>query len=308
MLLAVENVTHRYGSLVALANFSLHLNRREIVGLLGPNGSGKSTLLRLLSTITRPQEGSIEVCGFDIVRHPAAVRARIGVVFQSQTLDKLLTIEENLLACGAFYGLSGRTLHLRVEAAMDRLNLLPRRHTLGRELSGGLQRRAEIARALLHEPQLLLLDEPTTGLDPVARHDFWQALSDLRQTHSTAILVSTHLFEEAELCDSLLLLHQGHRVAEGSPAELRATIGGQVIEIRTPQPDIALSELRRLFTHPMRLGPDGVLWVEAEEAHRLIPRLVDALPGQVQSIALHEPGLADVFRKLTARDAVAVAQ
>lgn len=306
MLLAVENVTHRYGNLIALDQFSLHLNKREIVGLLGPNGSGKSTLLRLLSTVAKPQTGKVEVCGFDTARHPQAVRSRIGVVFQSQTLDKLLTVEENLLACGAFHGLSGRHLHERVRQAMQTLGVSARRHDLAGTLSGGLQRRAEIARALLHEPQMLILDEPTTGLDPVARDDFWDAIEALRVARSTAIIVSTHLFEEAERCDSLILLDKGIRVAEGSPAELKARIGGQVVELKARNTDTALEVIRTQFNLPCRLQ-DGVIWVEAEEAHRVIPRLVEALPGEVLSIGFHEPTLGDVFRKMTSRSAEAVA-
>ena len=305
MLLAVENVTHRYGELVALDAFTMHLNRREIVGLLGPNGSGKSTLLRLLSTITRPQSGKVEVCGFDAARHPQAVRARIGVVFQTQTLDKLLTIEENLIACGAFHGLSGRHLLERVRQTMTQLGIADRRDELGRNLSGGLQRRAEIARALLHEPQMLILDEPTTGLDPVAREDFWRAIEELRDKRSTAIVVSTHLFDEAERCDSLILLDKGVRVAEGSPEALRATIGGEVVEIKTRHPQEALAILQTQFQTPMKLI-EGLIWVETEQAHRMIPRLVEALPGEVISIGFHQPSLSDVFRKLTSREAVAV--
>ena len=305
MILAVESVTHRYGPLIALDDFTMHLNRREIVGLLGPNGSGKSTLLRLLSTMVKAQTGRVEVCGFDAAKHPQAVRSRIGVVFQTATLDKLLTIEENLLACGCFYGLSGRTLHERVRSAMQQLDIYDRRDELGKTLSGGLQRRAEIARALLHEPQLLILDEPTTGLDPVAREDFWTALEGLREKKSTAIVVSTHLFEEAESCDSLILLHKGLRVAEGTPAELKAMIGGQVIELKARDVVASLEILKQQFEVPMRIV-EGVIWVEANEAHRLIPRLVDALPGEVLSIGLHEPTMADVFRKVTNKTAATV--
>lgn len=305
MLLAVENVSHRYGELLALDAFSMHLNRREIVGLLGPNGSGKSTLLRLLSTVAKPQTGKVEVCGFDTARHPQAVRARIGVVFQTQTLDKLLTIEENLLACGAFYGLSGRNLRERVRHCLYVLGISNRKSELAKNLSGGLQRRAEIARALLHEPQMLILDEPTTGLDPVARDDFWEAIEQLRDERSAAIIVSTHLFEEAERCDTLILLDRGQRVAEGTPDELKATIGGEVIEIRARNPQEALDALRGQFEAPMNLI-DGVICVEAEQAHRMIPRLVEAVPGEVLSIGLHQPTLADVFRKLTSRESAAV--
>ena len=295
MLLAVEGLTHRYRGLVALNDFTMHLNRRDIVGLLGPNGSGKSTLLRVLATLVRPQAGRVEICGLDAVKHVAAVRSRIGVVFQTQTLDKLMTVEENLLACGNFYGMSGRALLERVRIVMAQLGISDRRKDLLKMLSGGMQRRAEVARALLHEPQLLLLDEPTTGLDPVARDEFWRAIEDLRERRSTAILVSTHLFDEAERCESLILLNHGLRVAEGTPAELKATIGGEVIELQTRQPAAALETLRSQFKHPMELS-EGVIRVEAPGAHTLIPRLVEALPGEVISIGLHQPTLADVFR------------
>lgn len=296
MLLAVEGLTHRYGEVTALSNFTTHLNRRDIVGLLGPNGSGKSTLLRILSTLTRPQEGRVEICGFDVVKNVAAVRERIGVVFQTQTLDKLLTVEENLLACGNFYGMSGRALVERARTVMGQLGIGDKRAELVRSLSGGTQRRAELARALLHEPQLLLLDEPTTGLDPIARDDFWRAIGELREKRSTAILVSTHLFDEAERCESLMLLDKGVRVAEGTPEELKATVGGDVVELRARRPEAALSSLQSAFALPMELS-DGVIRVVASEAHQLIPRLVEALPGEVLSIGLHRPTLADVFHR-----------
>ncbi len=300
MLLAVEGLTHRYGEVTALSQFTMHLNRRDIVGLLGPNGSGKSTLLRVLSTAVKPQEGRVEICGFDAGKHVAAVRERIGVVFQTQTMDKLLSVEENLLACGSFYGMSGRTLAERVRTAMGQLGVVEKRGELVRNLSGGMQRRAELARALLHEPQLLLLDEPTAGLDPVARNDFWRAIGELREKRNTAIVVSTHLFDEAERCETLILLEKGVRVAEGSPEELKATVGGEVVELRARRPEAALATLQAVFELPMELS-DGVIRVVASQAHQLIPRLVEALPGEVVSIGLHQPTLADVFHRAVRR-------
>ena len=296
MLLAVEGLEHRYGAVTALSNFTMHLNRRDIVGLLGPNGSGKSTLLRVLSTVVRPQAGKVEICGFDVVKNVEAVRSRIGVVFQTQTLDKLLTVEENLIACGSFYGMSGRALVERARTVMGQLGISDKRGEMVKNLSGGMQRRAELARALLHEPQLLILDEPTTGLDPVAREEFWRAIVELRDRRNTAILLSTHLFDEAERCESLILLDRGVRVAAGTPEELKAGIGGEVVELHARRPEEALDVLRAQFDQAMELS-DGVIRVVATEAHKLIPRLVDALPGEVVSIGLHQPTLADVFRK-----------
>ncbi|WP_035957823.1 ABC transporter ATP-binding protein [Bryobacter aggregatus] len=299
MLLAVEGLTHRYGDKTALDQFTMHLNRREIVGLLGPNGSGKSTLLRVLSTLVKPQTGRVEICGFDAGKLPEAVRSRIGVVFQTPTLDPLLTVEENLLIFGSFFGISGRALHERVRHLMQQFGILDRRTDFAKTLSGGLRRRAEIARALLHEPQLLIFDEPTSGLDPAARDDFWKAIEELREKRSTAILISTHLFDEAERCDSLILLHRGLRVAEGTPAELKATIGGQIVELVAKKPEAALETLRAKFGAAIELS-DGILRVEAKDAHQMIPSLVEALPGEVLSVGLHQPTLADVFRKVTA--------
>jgi ABC-2 type transport system ATP-binding protein len=298
MLLAVENLSHWYGDHTVLENFFLHLNRREILGILGPNGSGKSTFLRVLSTLVRPQTGKVEVCGFDVARHPDAVRARIGVVFQTQTLDKLLTVEENLMAWGTFYGLKGHGLIERVREALGKLKLEDRRRQVAGTLSGGLQRRAEIARALLHQPQLLILDEPTTGLDPNARDDFWDALESLRQGHDTGVVLSTHLFEEAEQCDTLVMLNRGRRVAEGSPGELKATIGGNIIELRAKETEQALELLEERLGYEPVLA-DGVIRVETMGAAEAIPRIVDVLSGGVVSIGFREPTLADVYRKVT---------
>lgn len=300
MLLAIEHLSHSYKAKAALKNFNLHLNSREILGLLGPNGSGKSTLLKIVSTILAPQEGRVEVCGFDVAKHPDAVRARIGVVFQTQTLDKMLTVEENLLACGTFYGLFGRTLHERIREVLAQLSLSERRRDLAGTLSGGLQRRAEIARALLHAPQLLILDEPSTGLDPAARQEFWRALEQLRSQHNTAILLSTHLFEEAERCDTLVLLDNGERVAEGTPEDLKASIGGQVITLRARDNASAAKRLQKEFGYQPVLEA-GSLRFEVEEAHLAIPRIADALPHEILSIGFHEPTLEDVFLRCTGK-------
>ncbi len=280
---------------MALDNFSLHLNRREILGLVGPNGSGKSTLLRILSTIVKPQAGRVEICGYDAAKHPAAVRERIGVVFQSSTLDKLMTIEENLRASGAFYGLQGRKLIERVQEVLELFGIRDRAQDRAGTLSGGLQRRAELARAFLHRPQVLLLDEPSTGLDPSAREDFWRALERSRAEASTAIVLSTHLFDEAEKCDALCFMAEGRRVAEGSPAEFRRSLARQVVRIRPKDVTAAREALgARAFT---QVGAE--LFLEIDSAAVEMPRFFELLAGNLEEIAVVEPGLADVYRKLT---------
>ncbi|HTP31390.1 MAG TPA: ABC transporter ATP-binding protein, partial [Candidatus Acidoferrales bacterium] len=228
-MIEVQNVTHRYGDRTALSNVSFEVKNGEIFGLLGPNGGGKSTLFRILSTMMVPTEGRATIAGFDVARQAAQVRRQVGVVFQTQSLDKALTVEENLRAQGHLHGLSGAVLRERMEAAMDRLGLLDRRRDLVDTLSGGLKRRVEIAKALLHRPQVLLMDEASTGLDPAARRDLSRHVENLREKEGVTILLTTHILEEADRCDRLILLHQGNIVAQGSPRELRSRIGGDVV-------------------------------------------------------------------------------
>jgi ABC-2 type transport system ATP-binding protein len=225
-VIAVDNISHRYGSRVALSNVTFQVKQGEIFGLLGPNGGGKSTLFRILSTMMVPTEGTATVAGCDVVRQSAEVRRRIGVVFQTQSLDKALTVGENLRSQGHLHGLSGATLRDRMEAAMKRLAILDRRNEVVEKLSGGLKRRVEIAKALLHKPQVLIMDEASTGLDPGARRELSQYVHELRDTEGVTIVLTTHILDEAERCDRLVLLHQGKIVAQGTPADLRSRVGG----------------------------------------------------------------------------------
>jgi ABC-2 type transport system ATP-binding protein len=296
MLLAVESLSHRYKDRLALDGFDLHLNRREILGLAGPNGSGKSTLLRILSTIVKPQSGRVEICGYDARKHPGAIRERIAVVFQSSTLDKLLTVEENLAAAGSFYGLTGRALQSRITESLRLFQLSERAQDRAATLSGGLQRRVELARAFLHQPQLLLLDEPSSGLDPSSRDDLWRALEQVRSASNTAVILSTHLYDEAEKCDTLCFLSAGRRLAEGSPRELRARVPAQVIRVRPKDIGQALASLgdRQVSSH------EGCLYLEIENAAAHLPALAAELAGNFEELALVQPTLADLYRKLNA--------
>jgi ABC-2 type transport system ATP-binding protein len=293
-VIEVKNLTHRYGDRVALSNVSFEVKKGEIFGLLGPNGGGKSTLFRILSTMMAPTSGAAFIAGHDVEHDAAAVRRAIGVVFQTQSLDKALTVEENLRAQGHLHGLSGADLGERMERAMERLGLADRRKDMVETLSGGLRRRVEIAKALLHRPQVLLMDEASSGLDPAARRDLSRHVESLRANDGVTILLTTHILEEAGRCDRLILLHQGGIVAHGTPAELRARIGGDVVvlEVADPQ-DMAVAIEQRFGVHPSVM--DGQLRVEIKDDHRFITEVVEAFPGSIDSVGLHKPTLEDVF-------------
>ena len=294
MIVSTEDLLHSYGTRTALANLTFSVERGEIFGVLGPNGGGKSTLFRILCTLMQPSSGRAQIAGFDVVVKPAQVRRRIGVVFQSQSLDKKLTPKENLHHQGHLYGISGQELRKRVDDALKRLGLSERRDDLVRSLSGGLQRRVEIAKALLHGPEVIIMDEPSTGLDPGARRELWQYLEDL-QRGGTTILLTTHILDEADRCHRLLLLHEGRKVAEGSPTELKSRVGGDVVVLEAEGIEQELDE--RFGVQAKRI--ERTLHIEIPDGHRFVPAVMEAFPGRIQSIALHKPTLEDVFVSLT---------
>jgi ABC-2 type transport system ATP-binding protein len=293
-VIAVHRLTHRYGDRVALSDVSFEVSKGEIFGLLGPNGGGKSSLFRILSTMMAPSEGRAVIAGCDVVKEPGKVRRMVGVVFQTQSLDKALTVAENLRAQGHLHGLSGATLRERMESAMERLGLADRRNDLVDTLSGGLRRRVEIAKALLHRPQVLLMDEASTGLDPAARRDLSRHVEALRDKDGVTILLTSHILAEAERCDRLVLLHEGKIVAQGSPRELCARIGGDVVVLESADNEALAAGIRSRF----QLAPvvrDGQVRVEIANGHRFIAEVVEAFPGTVDSVGLHKPSLEDVF-------------
>lgn len=294
MIVAVENLTHRYGARAALDNLSFGVARGAIYGVLGPNGGGKSTLFAILSTLITPTSGQVLVDGIDALAKPAGVRRRIGVVFQTHSLDRKLTVEENLLMQGALYGLRGDLLRSRAGQALEQTGLSDRAKERADRLSGGLKRRLEIAKALLHQPALVLMDEPSAGLDPAARRDLWSHIERLRGDLGATVLLTTHLLDEADRCDRLLLIHQGRRVAEGTPAELKSRVGGDVVVLQVRDAARAAAEITRRFQAPVRIAGDTVR-VEIPNGHRFLAEAVEALPGEVQSVALHKPTLEDVF-------------
>ncbi len=290
----VEALTFRYGPRIALRSLSLRIPYGCCFGLLGPNGSGKTTLMRLLATLLRPTEGRLRVCGHDTTEAPGTVRRCLGVVFQQPALDGDLTVEENLRLHGAFYGLQGTTLTYRIDELLIRFDLQERRHELVRRLSGGQQRRVDLMRGLLHAPRILLLDEPTTGLDPLARHAFWQTLRQLRQTERLTLIVATHLLEEAEQCDEVALLDEGRLVASGAPEALVRALGNEVLWLETPEPEAIAEFVRNHFGIEVRVIGTSVR-VAASDAHALLPHLYEALGERLRSATIRRPTLEDVF-------------
>jgi ABC-2 type transport system ATP-binding protein len=299
-VISVRNLVHRYQDRTALNGISFDVRAAELFGLLGPNGSGKTTLFRILSTLMVPSAGTAVIAGLDAVREPASLRRVIGVVFQAQSIDPKLTAYENLWHQGHLYGLRGVALKTRIEEILNRVGLWNRARDRVETFSGGMQRRIELAKGLLHHPRVLLLDEPTTGLDPGARRDLWQYLQILRDQEHVSVIVTTHLMEEAERCDRLAILSEGQLVALGTPAELKNEIGGDVLllEARHNPEELAVRIGQRYGVEATVLD-DGKVRLEQDQGHRFVTDVVEAFPGEIQSVSVSKPTLEDVFIRRT---------
>jgi ABC-2 type transport system ATP-binding protein len=294
-VISVHNLVHRYENRTALNGVSFDVRPAELFGLLGPNGSGKTTLFRILSTLMIPTAGRAVIMGCDAAEDAASLRRQIGVVFQAQSVDPKLTAYENLWHQGHLYGLRGVSLKKRVAEILTRVGLADRAKERVETFSGGMQRRIELGKGLLHHPGVLLLDEPTTGLDPGARRDLWQYLQMLRDEEHVSVLVTTHLMEEAERCDRLAILNEGNLVALGTPAELKSEIGGDVILLDAARDAAVLAEHIRSRFHVETTVMGNQVRIEREGGHRFVPDLVEAFPGEIQAISVSKPALEDVF-------------
>lgn len=290
----VRGLKHYYGQRAALAGIDFQVHRGEIFGLLGPNGGGKSTTFRILSTLMVPSAGSAEIFGYDVVGEPGAVRRHIGVVFQSPSLDKKLSVRENLRHQGHLYGLRGADLKRRISEVLSGMRLSDRAGEMVQKLSGGLARRVELAKGVLHRPRLLLLDEPSTGLDPVARRDVWRQLEQLREKLGITVLMTTHIMEEANDCDRIAILDRGKIVALDSPANLRAEIQADCLIVETSEPGELCAAVREKFGgDPVVV--DGHVRIERKEGHRFVAQLAETFPGRFDAVRVGTPTLEDVF-------------
>jgi ABC-2 type transport system ATP-binding protein len=298
-VISLEHVVHRYENRSALNGVSFDVRPAELFGLLGPNGSGKTTLFRILSTLMVPTAGRAVVMGCDASQDAARLRRQIGVVFQAQSVDPKLTAYENLWHQGHLYGLRGTSLNTRISEMLTRVGLADRAKERVETFSGGMQRRIELAKGLLHRPGVLLLDEPTTGLDPGARRDLWQYLQTLRDEEHVSVLVTTHLMEEAERCDRLAIMNEGNLVALGTPAELKSEIGGDVVLLEAAHDAAKLADNIRARFHVHTTVIDNQVRIEREGGHRFVTDVVEAFPGGIEAISVSKPALEDVFIRRT---------
>jgi len=290
----ISQVAHCYGERQALDDVSLEVAASELFAFLGPNGGGKTTLFRLLSTLIPLQAGSIRTLGFDVAAQPHEVRRRIGVVFQAPSLDRKLTVAENLRHQGHLYGLSGKILAARVEEMLGRMRLEDRAGEVVERLSGGLRRRVELAKGMLHRPRILLLDEPSTGLDPGARSDLWAYLEQIRAEQGVTVALTTHLLDEADRADRLAILSAGSLVALDTPSALRATIGGETLSIETSDPGSLAAAIGSRFGLEANVV-DETVRVEHPDAPRLVAQLMEAFGPEIQAVTVGRPTLEDVF-------------
>jgi ABC-2 type transport system ATP-binding protein len=299
--LRVRGLTRRFGARVALDDVSFDVGPGEVFGLLGPNGAGKTTAFRLLSGLLPPDAGTFALDGRAVSPAQPGYRARLGVVFQEPSLDLKLTGRENLRLGAALYGLSSGLAAPRIEEALRLMELGARADEATAKYSGGMRRRIEIARVLLHDPDVLLLDEPGRGVDPDALRRIWDELAARKASRGTSLVVTTHQPEEAERCDRIALLDGGRVTATGAPDELRARVAGDVVRVRGVRPE-ELAETIRARLGLASVVLDGDVVLEAPRGHELVPRVVELFPpGRLASVATSRPTLADVFAKLTGR-------
>jgi ABC-2 type transport system ATP-binding protein len=299
-VIQASGLVKKYGDLEAVRGIDLEVHSGEIFGFLGPNGAGKSTTISMLCTLLKPTAGTASVAGINVVQDPAAVRQRIGLVFQDPSLDDQLTGRENLEFHAFIYSVPAAERRRRIDEMLELLQLSDRASSQVRTYSGGMKRRLEIARGMLHQPQILFLDEPTLGLDPQTRKSIWTHLNELRSKKGVTIFMTTHYMDEAEYCDRIAIIDRGRIVALGTPDELKAKVGGDVVTITSSQPDEALHEIEeKLGVTPSR--DNGALRMEVPDGKKFVPRLVRELTVPVDTVTLRRPSLDDVFLKLTGR-------
>jgi ABC-2 type transport system ATP-binding protein len=309
---AVSGLVKRYGEIEAVRGIDLDVRTGETFGFLGPNGAGKSTTISMLCTLVRPTAGSALVAGHDVVRERDEVRRNIGLVFQETTLDGYLTAEQNLRLHAELYGMPRKAVAERLQQVMEMVGLWDRRASLVGTFSGGMKRRLEIARGLLHSPRVLFLDEPTVGLDPQTRSSIWSYIGELKRDEDITIFLTTHYMDEAEYCDRIAIMDRGKIVALDTPEALKASVGTDRVQIQTADDDAAIVALRERFEIEAVVA-EGAVTFGVADGEQFVPRLFDewdpARP-PIRSVNVARPSLDDVFMSYTGttiRDAEASA-
>jgi ABC-2 type transport system ATP-binding protein len=292
-------LTKRYEKLIAVDNLSLEIGQSEVFGLLGPNGAGKTTVIHMLATLLNPTSGSATVNGFDILEDPEKVRSSIGVVFQVPSSDDLLTGYENLKIHALLYGVKPDVREKRISAALELVGLTERKDDQVKKYSGGMRRRLEIARGLIHNPKVLFLDEPTLGLDPSSRETMWKYIQQLVKQEKLTIILTTHYMEEADmLCNRIGIIDKGKIIALDTPARLKSMLGGDIVKLKLKQ-DSNTDALKDLECISKIESVDGYLLLSVDDAKRNIPEILKHV--EVESVEASSPTLNDVFLKLTGR-------
>ncbi len=297
--IAIEDLSFSYGEQNALKNFSCNIEKGEIFALLGPNGGGKTTLFKILSTLLPIQKGNAKILDLELTKNPKEIRKFIGVVFQNPSIDLKLTVKENMIHYGRLFNITGKTLLKRIEQNLEHFNLIDRQKELAENLSGGLRRRLELSKTLITKPKILLLDEPSTGLDPAVRIDFSMELKRLQREENTTIVFTTHHMDEAERCDRVGIIHQGQLIAKGKPLELKKEIGkDMVIKIETNHPE----KLKKNILNKFRLDAtisNQCLIINTSKNDHSIHELYESFSDQIHSINISQPSLEDVFVQKT---------
>lgn len=299
-MIEVNDIHKSFGKIEAVRGVSFNVARGEIFGFLGPNGAGKSTTINVLCTLLRPDSGFARLAGYDVVEQPALVRAAIGLVFQDPSLDERLSAIENLIFHALVYSVPKAERQDRIRHVLEMVELWPRRNDVVRTFSGGMKRRLEIARGLLHHPRVLFLDEPTLGLDPQTRNRLWEYIRELREKQNITIFLTTHYMDEAENCDHIAVIDHGKIIAMDTPDNLKALVGGDVVSLVAEDNQIAAREIASKFdVEP--LEQDFRLVMEVPDGEAFLPRLIKAVDVPIKSISVRRPTLDDVFLKLTGR-------
>ena len=303
MTITVEKLSRSFGEIQAVKGIDLQVDRGETFGFLGPNGAGKSTTIKMLCTLLHPSSGRAWINGYDIEREASQVRRSIGIVFQDPTLDEYLTAEQNLYYHCMIYHTPLKTRAARIQEVLELVGLEERRKDSVKTFSGGMKRRLEVARGLLHAPQTLFLDEPTVGLDPQTRRSVWEHVLRLRESTGLTIFMTTHYMEEAEYCDRIAIIDHGQIVALDTPVALKRLIGQDQVCLTTPAPEQAAAMLEHYLGHPVRRDDDAI-YVEGENGQSLAASLIRQLTLadiEVRGVNVIAPTLEDVFVHLTGR-------
>ena len=306
---AVSALTKRYGDLTAVDGVDFEVAAGEVFGFLGPNGAGKSTTIKMLCTLVEPTAGTATVAGYDIVRERDEVRRSIGLVFQDPTLDQYLTADQNLRMHAELYGVPRAALRDRMTQVLEMVGLVDRRGARVSTYSGGMKRRLEIGRGLLHAPRVLFLDEPTVGLDPQTRSSIWRYINDLRRREDITIFLTTHYMDEAEFCDRIAIMDHGRIVVMDTPEALKASVGKDRVQITTDDDEAARTALQQRFDLTAQIA-DGQLTFAVPAGEAFVPRLFAELGVPIKSVSVSRPSLDDVFMSYTGttiRDAEAAA-